>query len=204
MSSIDPGKILSYGAIGLGFLLALLSYMLLASEQKRVAPRVPMIQAIYAFMSFAFLLSILGFGSEYLKDRLLGPSKDAHKRVLVSLLGARPTKTTIGDANASQHEIENILTGVVATAIEKKCLPTQPDRELHGNIAVLIYSGGGGYGSNVGFDNTNFDQNTQDCVSGIFLGTTFPEPLNKDPRASFDQREYWITAKIELPLSTQH
>ena len=69
MNTVDPTKILSYGAIGLGFLLAFLAFTLLRSEQKRNAPNPVMVRAIYFFMLFAFLLSVVGFGSELLKAK---------------------------------------------------------------------------------------------------------------------------------------
>ncbi|WP_263358636.1 hypothetical protein [Acidicapsa ligni] len=69
MSIFDPSKLLSYGAIGLGFLLAFLAYRLLSDEGKREPyPRKEMVRAIYAFMVFAFLLSFLGFSSELAKS----------------------------------------------------------------------------------------------------------------------------------------
>jgi hypothetical protein len=69
MGNIDPAKLLSYGAVGLGFLLAFLSYLLLSAEQKRSEePRPKMIQSIYSFMLFSLLISFLGFGSEILKS----------------------------------------------------------------------------------------------------------------------------------------
>jgi hypothetical protein len=199
---MDPGKILSYGAIGLGFLLAFLAYRLLASEQKRDTPRAPMVHAIYTFMLFAFLLSILGFGGEYLKNQASQPSRAVPKRVVISLLEARPKKTTMGDAAASLSEIDNILTGTVATAIERKCFSTPIDREFHGTISALIYGGSGGYANNESFSDTNFEENAKGCIGTIFRGISFPEPLSKNPNETFES-EYWITAKIDVTPSAQ-
>jgi hypothetical protein len=71
MNTIDPARLLGYGAIGFGFLLAFLSYLLLSGEQKREEPRKSMVRAIYSFMAFAFFLSFLGFGSELLKNGVM-------------------------------------------------------------------------------------------------------------------------------------
>lgn len=51
---------LKYGLIGLGFLLALLSFWLLTSEQRKSQPRTRMLRSIYIFMGFSLL--VLGFG----------------------------------------------------------------------------------------------------------------------------------------------
>lgn len=69
MNSIDPTKLLNYGAIGLGFLLAYLSFRLLSKEQQIVNPRPAMLKAVYMFMTFSFLLSLFGFGTEIFKNK---------------------------------------------------------------------------------------------------------------------------------------
>ena len=53
-------NILSYGVIGLGFLLALLSYRLLSNEQKRDVPRKSILNSILIFMVFSVLLCLVG------------------------------------------------------------------------------------------------------------------------------------------------
>ncbi|MDJ0449850.1 hypothetical protein [Methylocystis sp. JR02] len=62
---LDATKILSYGGIGLGFLLAFLAFILLSNEQKRIGqPRHSMIRAIYTFMLFSLCLAAAGFFSQ--------------------------------------------------------------------------------------------------------------------------------------------
>lgn len=51
---------LKYGLIGLGFLLALFSFWLLLSEQRKEHPRSQILTAIYVFMGFSCVL--MGFG----------------------------------------------------------------------------------------------------------------------------------------------
>jgi hypothetical protein len=56
----NPASVLSYGAIGLGFLLALLAYRLLLREQAQKEPRPPILRAVYYFEVFCIVLVILG------------------------------------------------------------------------------------------------------------------------------------------------
>src|SRR5882724_2622273 len=65
---IDATKALSYGAIGLGCILAILAYRLLAKEQQQKEVRDKVIRAIYAFMVFSFLLTACGIVTEYLRE----------------------------------------------------------------------------------------------------------------------------------------
>jgi hypothetical protein len=65
---IDAAKILGYGVIGLGFLLALLAYRLLAKEQSKASPNKVVIQSIYRFMVFSFSLCAVGLASEFLRS----------------------------------------------------------------------------------------------------------------------------------------
>ena len=67
MGNINVSDILGYGVIGLGFLLALFAFRLLSNEQKRDEPRKSMIRAIYSFMLFSLLLSVIGFAGEFSK-----------------------------------------------------------------------------------------------------------------------------------------
>jgi len=67
-NSINIIEILSFGIIGLGFLLAFMAYRLLALEQNRARTRGNMLRAVYFFMAFSIVLSIIGFASEILRD----------------------------------------------------------------------------------------------------------------------------------------
>jgi hypothetical protein len=68
MSTLNFANLLSYGAIGLGCILAVLAYWLIRAEQRLVKPRRQLFVAVYVFMGFALLLSGFGFGSELWKD----------------------------------------------------------------------------------------------------------------------------------------
>ncbi len=65
--NINPYEILSYGVIGLGFLLALFSYRLLTKEQKRDEPRNNILKAINIYMVFSIVLCIVGIVAEVVK-----------------------------------------------------------------------------------------------------------------------------------------
>jgi O-antigen ligase len=58
-----PIDALKYGLIGLGFLLALLSFILLQSEQRRNPPRQLIFRQIYLFMAFSLCMMAFGLFS---------------------------------------------------------------------------------------------------------------------------------------------
>ncbi|PIA71561.1 hypothetical protein [Pseudomonas sediminis] len=66
--TIEPATILSYGVIGLGFLLALLAYFLLLQEQHTKEPRESILAAINRFMIFSLVLAGLGLTSEVVRS----------------------------------------------------------------------------------------------------------------------------------------
>mgnify|MGYP006294034325 CR=1 FL=1 len=59
---------LSYGAIGLGLALSILSFNLIRLEQMRQTPRPLAYIAIYVYMGFTILLCSIGFVSEHLSQ----------------------------------------------------------------------------------------------------------------------------------------
>jgi hypothetical protein len=71
---------LRYGAIGLGFVLAVLSYRLLRREQDRDVPNAPAFTAIYIYMLFSLLLAVVGFAAEYAKNQHQGAQDAADLR----------------------------------------------------------------------------------------------------------------------------
>jgi hypothetical protein len=58
--------ILSYGVIGLGFILAMLAYQLLTREQQQRSGRSKILRAIYGFMIFSVVLCLIGFFAQFL------------------------------------------------------------------------------------------------------------------------------------------
>ncbi|MES9971575.1 MAG: hypothetical protein ABW092_16200 [Candidatus Thiodiazotropha sp.] len=72
--NMDVLRILQIGVIGLGFLLAVLAYFLLAKEQKQKTPRTDILKSIYVFMSFSLLLCLLGIASQAVDITRASPS----------------------------------------------------------------------------------------------------------------------------------
>jgi hypothetical protein len=71
-AGIDVVKILGYGVLGLGFLLALLAYRLLSKEQGKQTPHPDAFRAIYVFMGFSLALCILGLVSQFFDGQAAG------------------------------------------------------------------------------------------------------------------------------------
>ncbi|PCJ22895.1 MAG: hypothetical protein COA96_13120 [SAR86 cluster bacterium] len=65
MESLDFYKILSYGAIGLGCILAFLAYKLLRKEQNWKVPRESILKSINIYMGFSIVLTVVGFVTEF-------------------------------------------------------------------------------------------------------------------------------------------
>lgn len=87
-SIMSEFNILGYGVIGLGFLLANLSYRLLVKEQRVERPRKQIIRSIYAFMSFSLVLCAGGLFSEFYKGSTVKPidTQEAVKSVSMEQL----------------------------------------------------------------------------------------------------------------------
>jgi hypothetical protein len=66
---VDVFKILSYGVLGLGFLLALLAYRLLTQEQEKPTERPAMLRSIYIFMVFSLLLCRVGIIGQLIPNK---------------------------------------------------------------------------------------------------------------------------------------
>ena len=86
MSAINTDA-LKYGVIGLSFLLAYLSYLLLKSEQNRDVSRPAFITAIYVFIGFSLVLCCIGLFSEFHKGKTQNScekERDSYKAQLES------------------------------------------------------------------------------------------------------------------------
>lgn len=215
MDAINPYEILSYGTIGLGFLLAFLAYRLLSKEQHKDEPRKSILGAINTFMAFSIVLCMIGFGSEFFRyssvaERTIETEDISENGVLVKLLSARPEATTIGGPEASRKEIERILKNVVSKKLSENCFTPAPDRMLYGKVSALIYKGSNGYANNVSLNETNIGDSYRTCIRDVFRGTSFPEPngegevlTNADTgEESLFEPDYWLTAKIEVKASS--
>lgn len=83
MGNFEVSNILGYGVIGLGFLLAYLSYRLLTKEQNRKGdPRKGILTATYFFMGFSIVLCVIGFFSEK-NSSITNSNKSNHNAISV-------------------------------------------------------------------------------------------------------------------------
>lgn len=105
-------KILGYGVIGLGFLLALLSYRLLSKEQQRDQPRLVMLRSIMIFMAFSIALCVVGLCSNFLDEnpqKKVDDSQDTFKEHFSKLRldlahGEKPLQFKYGEIKESAKE----------------------------------------------------------------------------------------------------
>jgi hypothetical protein len=67
---VGTGSVLSYGIVGLGFLLAGFAFRLLSREQAKKVPSVQIIRAIYVFEVFCAALILAGLANEFMKNEL--------------------------------------------------------------------------------------------------------------------------------------
>ena len=72
MENLSFYNLLSYGAIGLGCILAVLAYFLLRNEQDKPEPRKQILKSIYVYMAFSLVLIAFGFGAELYRDSIRG------------------------------------------------------------------------------------------------------------------------------------
>lgn len=72
MAKLDFFALLSYGSIGLGCILAVLTYFLLRREQANPKPRKPLLNSIFGFMVFSLLLCVLGIVAQFIEKRMNG------------------------------------------------------------------------------------------------------------------------------------
>ncbi len=68
LENLDAVEILSFGAIGLGFLLAFLTYTLIAIEQRKNPTRQPILDLLRRFMGFSVVLLLIGAAASYLNQ----------------------------------------------------------------------------------------------------------------------------------------
>jgi hypothetical protein len=69
LKELNIVEILKIGSIGLGFLLALMSYMLLKKEQEKDKPNKSVLNTTRTFMLFSILIMLLGIISEFFKTK---------------------------------------------------------------------------------------------------------------------------------------
>ena len=116
----ELGKLLAYGAIGLGLALAVLSFFLLRKEQDMVTPRRELIRAIYVFMFFALVLSAGAFVAESFKTDQTSVAQLQTDLVLKSTelerleLEKRKIEQRLSQARSQMQSVMNIKEGKIA------------------------------------------------------------------------------------------
>jgi hypothetical protein len=114
MQEVSFFQVLSYGAIGLGCILAVLAYRLLSQAQNsKTGPAESMLRAIYAYMGFCLALTGLGFAAELTK--VWFNDRAAQHKIAdlnTQLEKARGSETTIADIQkklSTSREVLNVL-----------------------------------------------------------------------------------------------
>jgi septal ring factor EnvC (AmiA/AmiB activator) len=116
----ELGKLLAYGAIGLGLALAVLSFFLLRKEQDMVTPRRELIRAIYVFMFFALVLSAGAFVAESFKTDQTSVAQLQTDLALKSTeleqleLEKRKIEQRLSQARSQMQSVMNIKEGKIA------------------------------------------------------------------------------------------
>ena len=123
LDSINVIDILGFGIIGLGFLLALMAYRLLAREQGRARTRKNMLRAVYIFMAFSVVLIIIGFASESLDNSPIEPPPDSTPDVKATVAAIVST-TLASQPTPSIPDVTATVTAAVATALASQPTPT--------------------------------------------------------------------------------
>lgn len=144
----DVVSILQIGVIGLGFLLAVLSYHLLTKEQKQDNPRPEILKSVYIFMFFSVVLCVVGIISQVLdikegdgdspstsqraessEDKAMEDDDGNESNVLYNYFVYSVGETDIQLCNISEFRYSEKSTGTENTSIE-------------GEIKGTIYSDG--------------------------------------------------------------
>ena len=110
METLSFTKLLSYGAIGLGCILAVLTYFLLHKEQEQPKPRKQMLTACYVFMGFSLILTAFGFGGELWRDSAAREGKTASEKVVQLESELEKTKGSQTDLQQRYSQSEQKLT----------------------------------------------------------------------------------------------
>jgi hypothetical protein len=107
--NVDPYQILSYGVIGLGFLLALLAFWLLKNEQQKRHPSTDMLTAVKGFMIFAILLCVIGIVGDGARGYFAAQQAPTGPDTLTVAVLASPSnanKVTVTFVNRTPGEVK--------------------------------------------------------------------------------------------------
>jgi hypothetical protein len=144
MQGLDVYAILGYGVAGLGFLLAVLAYMLLRNEQHNPEPRPSMLRSIGFFMGFSVVLCVLGLIAQFFRPPI-SPTEvedlntrleamDAYADYLEKKAGAQ--EKTLTRYQERQEERRNVAKGF--QTYSSSILQFIPNAEWKKNLQPLI------------------------------------------------------------------
>jgi hypothetical protein len=112
MANVDVAKVLSYGVIGLGFLLALLAYRLITKEQQREQVRPDVLRATYVFMAFSLTLCGAGLISESLRGSGRESSQTPASKLQEASSSSRPVLSNSHDSLADAQVEQALERGI--------------------------------------------------------------------------------------------
>ncbi len=102
-NKLDVVEILKFGAIGLGFLLAFLAFLIIRKEQERESPSKTVLNITKFFMVFSLIIVLLGILSEFSAPFQTLAIKLGSDELKISEL----TTKSVSDLNASEYYINS-------------------------------------------------------------------------------------------------
>jgi predicted PurR-regulated permease PerM len=107
-------NLISYGAIGLGLALAILTFKLLNNEQKKQNPNSNIIISSYGFMILSIIISLSGFISEsinkkYEHSKIIKENDKLTTQNLILLSTIEKLKSTNQQFEKIKHTLDTLL-----------------------------------------------------------------------------------------------
>ncbi len=114
-------NLLTYGAIGLGLSLAILTYRLIQYEQTKPIPRSLIINTTYAYMILTIILSLTGFVSESVNQKSeiksikeeLKTLQDENNNLKTTLINLKETNTKFEKIKHTLDSLTNHKTSIL-------------------------------------------------------------------------------------------
>jgi hypothetical protein len=146
--ALNPSSFLNYGAIGVGFGLAVLSFRLLSAEQNRQNARTKILVSTFVFMTLSLVLTGFGFLSEH--EKRLTDAEDSRLKLATENVNFRVVATIEGtDPNDADDPIRmEVCAGPWSLEVEGENV----NQEVHANLndfRVRIIAPGYSGGTNI-------------------------------------------------------
>ena len=131
-------EFLKYGAIGLSFLLAFLSFHLLYKEQNKKSPNKQIMFSIYFFMAFSLILCFVGFSLDFFKENNnLKVQINTSEEKIKIIEAQNQLKQIQKDLKDTQRRISDILSAK-SGLIEQLELVTTPEENAKKFFAKIV------------------------------------------------------------------